>query len=114
MLLTGVPGDLALSQISAMFDSRFRGGALDYADFHTPELDALLARTRTAASESELVSAWRDVQRELAREVPVAWIYHARGIQGLARRLHGVRMELRGELATVASWSTDTTSAPPR
>ena len=107
MLLTGVSGDVALSQIPAMFDSRYRGGALDYGDFHSPALDALLARTREAASDTALGSAWRDVQGELAREVPVAWLYHARGIQGVSRRLGGVRMDLRGELATVAAWTTD-------
>jgi peptide/nickel transport system substrate-binding protein len=37
--------------------------------------------------------------------VPVAWIYHSRGIQGISSRLHDVRMDLRGELATVANWS---------
>jgi len=107
VLLTGIAGDVALSQIPAMFDTRFRGGALDYGDFHTASLDSLLARTRSASSDAELAAAWRGVQRELAREVPVAWIYHARGIQGVARRLGGVRMDLRGELATVSSWTTD-------
>jgi peptide/nickel transport system substrate-binding protein len=44
------------------------------------------------------------VQRELAARLPVAWVYHARGLQGMSRRLKGVRMDLRGELATVAEW----------
>ena len=35
---------------------------------------------------------------------PVAFIYHARGVQGANRRVTGVRMDLRGELATVARW----------
>jgi peptide/nickel transport system substrate-binding protein len=34
----------------------------------------------------------------------VAWLYHARGVQGVARRLGGVAMDLRGELATVHDW----------
>jgi peptide/nickel transport system substrate-binding protein len=37
--------------------------------------------------------------------VPVAWIYHARGVQGASRRLQGVTMDLRGELTTVAAWN---------
>jgi hypothetical protein len=35
------------------------------------------------------------------------WVFHARGVQGLARRLRGVTMDLRGELTTVASWTAD-------
>jgi peptide/nickel transport system substrate-binding protein len=38
-------------------------------------------------------------------EVPVAFLYHARGLQGMSRRLAGVRMDLRGELPTVHDWS---------
>jgi len=44
------------------------------------------------------------VLQELDASVPVAWIYHARGVQGASRRLQGVKMDLRGELATVSSW----------
>jgi peptide/nickel transport system substrate-binding protein len=103
-ILTGVPGDLSLGYLSSMFDSRLAGGALDYADFHTARLDTLLARTRAAADDAERREAWHDVQRELARQMPVAWLYHARGLQGMSRRLQGVRMDLRGELATIAEW----------
>ena len=102
-LLTGVPGDLSLGYLSSMFDSRLAGGALDYAGFHTERLDLLLATAR-GAGEEQRRNAWHDVQRELAREMPVAWLYHARGLQGMSRRLHGVQMDLRGELATLAEW----------
>jgi peptide/nickel transport system substrate-binding protein len=44
------------------------------------------------------------VQRVLADSAPAAWLYHARGVQGVARRLRGVTMDLRGELATVHGW----------
>lgn len=39
--------------------------------------------------------------------LPVAFLYHARGVQGVSRRLRGVQLGLRGELATVSSWSID-------
>jgi peptide/nickel transport system substrate-binding protein len=103
-LFTGVPGDLSLGYLSSMFDSRLAGGALDYGGFHTPRLDTLIARARSSATDASITRAWHDVQRELDRQLPVAWIYHARGLQGMSRRLHGVRMDLRGELATVAAW----------
>ena len=43
-------------------------------------------------------------QRLFADSVPVAFLYHARGLQGMNRRLRGVTMDLRGELATVHDW----------
>jgi peptide/nickel transport system substrate-binding protein len=88
-----------------MFASSQAGGALDYAGYHSPRLDAAFARAASAASDSARRAAWADVQRVLADEVPVAWLYHARGVQGLSRRLHGVTMDLRGELVTLARWS---------
>jgi peptide/nickel transport system substrate-binding protein len=111
MLVAGIPGDLSLSYVDAMFDTRQAGGALDYAAYHTPLLDSLFAVVRDAHSPAEARAAWLDIQLQLARDVPVAWIYHSRGIQGISSRLQDVRMDLRGELATVASWSI---GAPPR
>jgi peptide/nickel transport system substrate-binding protein len=43
-------------------------------------------------------------QRLFADSVPVAFLYHSRGLQGISRRVHGVTMDLRGELPTVREW----------
>jgi peptide/nickel transport system substrate-binding protein len=43
-------------------------------------------------------------QRVLAARQPVAWLYHARGVQGMNRRVRGVRMDVRGELPTLTEW----------
>jgi peptide/nickel transport system substrate-binding protein len=43
-------------------------------------------------------------QRLFADSLPVAFLYHARGLQGMNRRVHGVTMDLRGELPTVHDW----------
>ncbi len=43
--------------------------------------------------------------RTLTDAAPVAFLYHARGVQGANRRVRGVRMDLRGELVTVHDWS---------
>jgi len=114
-LFTGIPGDVSLSYLSAMYDSRQAGGALDYAGFHTVTLDSLLQRARTAPEGAVARDAWFAVQRELARDEPAAWVYHSRGVQGLSWRLHGVRMDLRGELVTLHDWRvTDSTSMMAR
>jgi len=43
-------------------------------------------------------------QRMFRDSLPAAFLYHARGLQGMNRRVQGVRMDLRGELPTVATW----------
>jgi peptide/nickel transport system substrate-binding protein len=45
-----------------------------------------------------------EAQRIFAEQLPVMWLYHARGVQGVNRRVLGVRMDVRGELPTVATW----------
>jgi peptide/nickel transport system substrate-binding protein len=44
-------------------------------------------------------------QRLFADSVPVAFLYHSRGLQGMNRRVQGVTMDLRGELPTVQDWT---------
>lgn len=104
-LVTGIPGDAGLAHLAGMYDSRLAGGALDYAGYHTPRLDSLFASVRDASTEAAQRAALGEIQRDLARDVPAVWIYHARGVQGLSRRLTGVRMDLRGELPTLLGWS---------
>ena len=115
LLFTGIPGDISLSYLAAMFDSRLAGGALDYAGYHDPGLDSLFFAARAARSEDEARQAWHAVQHALESAAPAAWVYHARGVQGVARRLQGVRMDLRGEMPTIADWriaSPDSITAP--
>lgn len=103
-LFTGFGGDLALSHIVAMFDSRLAGGALDYAGFHTPALDRLFRHLDEATTGHDVATTWAAIQDELARDLPMSWIYHARGVQGVSRRLDEVHMDLRGEMATLRDW----------
>jgi peptide/nickel transport system substrate-binding protein len=104
-LITGVPGDLSLSYVSAMLETAQHGGALDYAGFSSKALDALFVHARSAPSDRALREAWLDAQRVMQREVPIAWLYHARGLQGVSARMQGVSMDLRGELAGVTRWT---------
>jgi peptide/nickel transport system substrate-binding protein len=43
-------------------------------------------------------------QRMFADSLPAVVLYYARGLQGMNRRVHGVVMDLRGELPTVHDW----------
>lgn len=106
-LVTGIPGDLTLAHLAGMFDGAQAGGALDYGGYHQPALDRAFVAVRAAETEVEIRAAWQTVQRLVAADAPVAWLYHARGVQGMRRRLQGVQMDLRGELATLAEWTVD-------
>jgi peptide/nickel transport system substrate-binding protein len=46
----------------------------------------------------------QETAQVLADSMPLVFLYHARGVQGMNRRVRGVRMDLRGELATVHQW----------
>jgi peptide/nickel transport system substrate-binding protein len=105
LLLAGIPGDLALSQINALFATTQRGGSLDYTGYHSPALDAALGSAASAASDSARRAAWLRVQMMLDSLAPATWLYHSRGVQGVTRRLRGARMDLRGELVTLHDWS---------
>ncbi len=105
VLLAGIPGDLALSQVHALFATSQRGGSLDYTGFHAPMLDAAIAATDEAGGAGARRVAWRRVQQLLDSLAPATWLYHSRGVQGVTRRLHGARMDLRGELVTLHDWS---------
>jgi peptide/nickel transport system substrate-binding protein len=45
-----------------------------------------------------------EAQRRFRDSLPIAFLYHSRGVQGMNRRVQGVRMDVRGELPTVARW----------
>lgn len=101
-LVTGIPGVLSLGHVAALYGD---DGPLAYSGYRAADLDSALARVGAATTEPMLESAWRAVQRALARGEPTAWLYHARGVQGAARRIAGVRIDLRGELAGIARWT---------
>lgn len=105
MLIAGVPGDLSLAYVSALLDSRQRGGTLDYTGFHTAALDTLLRVASAGPPGDARRGAWTAVQQALDTLAPATWVYHARGVQGVSRRVRGARMDLRGELVTVHDWS---------
>jgi peptide/nickel transport system substrate-binding protein len=105
VLIAGVPGDLSFSYVAALFDSHQRGGTLDYTGFHSPALDTLLRATGDAPPGEPGRRAWVAVQRAIDSLAPAAWLYHSRGVQGVSRRVHGARMDLRGELVSVHDWS---------
>jgi peptide/nickel transport system substrate-binding protein len=76
-VLLGTPGDLGLGYLKPL---------------------AALSGMPAPEGTDALLSFFRD-------SLPATFLYHARGLQGMNRRVHGVEFGLRGELATVTAWS---------
>ena len=111
-LVTGIPGDLSLGHVAALFGGD-DPGPLAYSGYRSARFDAAMTRVRRAETAVGLERAWRDAQQILARDLPVTWLYHARGVQGANRRVRGVKLDLRGELAGLAAWSTGESEGRP-
>lgn len=73
----GVPGDLELGHLRTLLD---------------------VTGVPAAGRGRELLPLFAD-------STPAAFLYHARGVQGMSRRLAGVHMDVRGELPTVTRWT---------
>jgi peptide/nickel transport system substrate-binding protein len=124
-LLTVGSGEAPLEQ---MVQARLRGAGME-AQIRQLELSAFLARVYGPAHDFDAavlgvtgdpglaylgplagvagLAAPADpaeAQRMFADSLPVVVLYHARGLQGMNRRVHGVAMDLRGELPTVHDW----------
>jgi len=108
--LAAVGFDVAIRQLElGAFLARVNGRQRDFtaAVVGTPGDPGLgylttlaeLAGLRPAADAARAQRLFRD-------SLPIAFLYHARGVQGMNRRVSGVRMDLRGELPTVAGWRT--------
>jgi peptide/nickel transport system substrate-binding protein len=101
-LVMGIAGDLSLGYVGALFQGD--GGPLAYAGYRSAPFDDAVRRAALATTEAGLVEAWHDAQRALAADHPVSWLYHARGLQGAARRVEGAGPDLRGELSDISRW----------
>jgi peptide/nickel transport system substrate-binding protein len=75
----GIPGDLGLGHLVPL---------------------ATTAGLRPDGTGERLVTLIED-------SVAAVFLYHARGVQGMNRRVRGVTMDLRGELVTLAEWWVD-------
>jgi peptide/nickel transport system substrate-binding protein len=74
--VVGEPGDAGLGYLARL---------ADLAGLHVPDDPA-------------------QAQRLFRDSLPIAFLYHARGLSGQNRRVHDVRMDQRGELPSIARW----------
>ena len=73
----GVPGDLGLGHLGRLLE---------------------LSGLRPDGDRERLLRLFQD-------SLPAVFLYYARGVQGMNRRVQGVTMDLRGELVTISQWT---------
>ncbi|HEV8149299.1 MAG TPA: ABC transporter substrate-binding protein [Gemmatimonadales bacterium] len=78
------------------FDAAVMGISGDLALGYLTQL-VTLSGLRADGSPEQLVRLIED-------SLPAVFLYHARGVQGMNRRVQGVHMDLRGELVTLSQW----------
>jgi peptide/nickel transport system substrate-binding protein len=103
----GIQAEIRQLELSTFLD-RVEGHARDFdgavlgisGDLGLGHLARILtiAGLRADGGNERLVS-------EIADSLPAVFLYHARGVQGINRRVHGITMDLRGELVTLTRWS---------
>jgi peptide/nickel transport system substrate-binding protein len=79
------------------FDAAVMGISGDFAQGYLHQVLAT-SGLRSVGGEGRLDAVIRD-------SIPASFLYQARGVQGMNRRVQGVRMDLRGELVTLHDWS---------
>ena len=79
------------------FDAAVLGISGDLALGHLARI-LTIAGLRADGGNERLVS-------EIADSLPAIFLYHARGVQGINRRVKGITMDLRGELVTLTRWN---------
>jgi peptide/nickel transport system substrate-binding protein len=106
LAVVGMRAEIRQLELSTFLD-RVQGSAHEFdaavmgisGDLGMGQLAPLLRTTGIA-----LIADQAALLRLFADSVPAAFLYHARGVQGMNRRILGVRMDLRGELATLHDW----------
>ncbi len=102
----GIRADIRQLELSTFLD-RVQGAGHDFeaAVMGIPG-DLGLGHLATIAATAGLRpgSGHERLERLLQDSVAAVFLYHARGVQGMNRRVKGVRMDLRGELVTLTRW----------
>jgi peptide/nickel transport system substrate-binding protein len=70
-----------------------------------PRLDAAIERGASATDENEQRAAWRDFTLLLQQDQPVTFMFWLNDLAGVRSNLHGVEMDPRGQLRTIAEWT---------
>lgn len=78
--------------------------SMNETGFSNPRADSLMDSLRVTLDRRAALPLWREYQRVLAREQPYTVLYYPNSLWAVRERLHGVEMDARGFLSSVARW----------
>lgn len=89
---------------SGLFHSRSLNGPFQIASFSHPRTDQLLDSLSLVMNRDQARRLWREYQVIMAQQSPNSVLFYPNRTTGVHRRLQGVGIDARGELAGVARW----------
>jgi len=104
----GVTVSIRQLELAAFLDRVQVAGDFDAAIMGLPgdlELGHLKTVFRLAGMPVPAAAANSDLAARVADSLPASFLYHARGVQGVQRRIRGAALDIRGELATLQHWT---------
>ena len=79
-------------------------GYQNLSSYSDPDMDAALERLGTVLSPEELASAYVDIQRGVASDIPMIYTIYVPRLMAVGSRIQGVRVDLNGPFASVSEW----------
>ena len=86
------------------FHSRSIGDGANFAQYESPEVDALLERVRHVFDPAEAKKLWDEIQVIIHRDQPVTMLYEERGIAACNKRLQNVRATIVSVYDNLPTW----------
>lgn len=93
-----------------LFHSDRIDGLYAWSGTENPEIDRLLEELSMVVDRADALPLWREYQRVLNEEQPYTFFYYPDLLEGVNRRVHGIRLDARGEWVSVRSWWIDPAS----
>jgi peptide/nickel transport system substrate-binding protein len=79
-------------------------GSYNRSGLRSPAVDRWIDAGRRTPDPERAAEIWARFGRALQEEQPFTFLFWVRGLAGVRDRVKGVRMDARGQLATVADW----------
>jgi peptide/nickel transport system substrate-binding protein len=92
---------------SDLFACRMKDAPLAWSGYCRPETDRLLDSLQRLPDPAAALPLWRRYQRLVAADQPFTILFYPRRLEGVSRRLRGVRPDTRGDFVGVDRWWID-------
>jgi len=102
-IVMGWVTDFALNDRD-LFDSDAADDPYGFAGLKVPAVDRLLDTLQLVPSRKQAIPLWRDYQKLIIRYQPYTFLYFPEALTGVSRRIHDVKMDVRGYMIDTDRW----------